>query len=321
MVDRLLEGEKGDYIVTEQDRNYSLLLIRHIQQDSLLLEEISVPTHLINLSSIHWKQWIKENAPGHTSWIQYEIDPISLKLIEGYSFSKKGWLYLNETDQFLSKLLSLPLSKLSLDERKKIGPSPKEDEPDLRKIWNPPLFSEGKKIKSSCEAWKTKWPKDDSLLSSCTIVIYFPSKETSSFPSWIEANNGHFSYAIKVIDSGKRMESSLSRSMPHRPPKLLKQIQKTTSEIELPIEASPYYKSFTLFAFDILEPKKRIGPIPFTLKIGTCPDQKVLTISLSNLFAFLQENHRYKWVLMPQSPEAFAIESEDFFRFALDKQP
>lgn len=316
MVDRILEGQKGDYIVTEQDRNYSLLLIRHIQSESLLFEEISVPTHLINLSSIRWKQWIKEGAPGHTSWVQYEIDPLSLTLLEGYSFSKKGWLYLNESDQFLAQLLSLPLSKIPSDERKKIGPSLKNDEPDLRKPWNPPVFSEGKKIKTSCDAWKTTWPKDDSLLSCCKIIVYFPSQDISSFPSWIEANNGHFSYAIKVIDSGKNMESSLSRTIPHRPPQLLKHIQKDTQEIQLPIKASPYYRSFTLFAFDLLQPQKKIGPIPFILKTGAHFEEKFLCISVKDLSSLLEKNHRYKWVLMPQSPEAFAIESEDFFRFS-----
>jgi hypothetical protein len=319
MADRLLEAQKGDYIVTEQDRTYSLLFVRENQAASLILEEVAIPVDLANSSITNWKDWMKEGAPRHTSWVQYEIDPKTLELIEGYSFSKTGWLYLEESDHFLSKLLSLPLSKISAIERKKIGIAPKNDEPDLRKTWNPPVFVEGKKTKTPCEAWNTKWPKDNSILSSCTIQLYFPPKELSTFPAWIEASNGHFQYAIKVIDSGKDMQSSLNRLMPHRPPKLLRAMQKNSHFLELPIHASSYYKSFALFALDIQEPHKRIGPIPFQLQNGDQKEERILSISLSDLSSFLQENHRYKWLLAPQTPEAFFIESDDFFRFALQK--
>ncbi|MBX9923157.1 MAG: hypothetical protein K2Y01_03510 [Rhabdochlamydiaceae bacterium] len=316
MADRLLEGKPGDYIVTQQDRNYSLLFLRELRKDAFLFEEITVPVHLINKSSPPWKEWLSQGAPGHTSWVQYEIDPSTFQLIEAYSFSKNGWMYLDETDYMLSKLLSLPLSHIPHADRKKIGPAPREDEADRRKLWNPPFAFEGKKTPSTSEAWKTFWPQDSSLLSSCQITLYFPPKELSTFPSWIEASNGHFSYAIKLIDSGKNIESPLKRTLPHRPPQILKPVLTEKNQILISIKASQYYKSFSLFASDITKPRSRIGPIPFSLKNGKNPEEHVLSIAIEDLSAVFEKNHHYKWLLLPESAEAFVIESDDFFRWS-----
>ena len=313
MADRLFEAEKGEYIVTLQDKNYSLLLVRDIQKNSILLEEVSIPSDDINASTMDWKSWMELGAPGHSSWIQYEIDPTTLKLIECYSFSKKGWLYLEESEHFLSRLLSLTLSKIPSEERKKIGLSPKQEEIDQRPLWNPPFFSKGKKNKIACEAWKSYWPKDDTLLSSCQIIMYFPSKEISSFPLWIEASNGHFSYAIRVIDSGKQLTSFIKSSLPRRPPQFLKAMEKKENSLRLSIKSPAYYKNFSLFAFDLLHLHDRIGPIPFELKQGTSKELAFLDISLSTLESSLVKGHRYKWILIPEYTPASPVESEEFF--------
>ncbi len=316
MADRLLEGSPGDYIVTLQDRNYSLLFLREIRTDAFLFEEITVPTHLINKSSPPWKEWLLKGASGHTSWVQYEIDPKTFQLLEAYSFSKNGWLYLDETDYILSKLLSLPLSPILANDRKKIGPAPREDEIDRRKLWNPPFVFEGQKKTASSEAWKTFWPQDNSLLSACQITLYFPPKDLSTFPSWIEASNGHFSYAIKLIDSGKNIQSPLKRTLPHRPPQILKPIQTENNHILIPIKASPYYKSFTLLASDISKPRSQIGPIPFSVTSGKTSEEHILSIAIEDLTPLFQKNHHYKWLLVPQCQEGFVVESDDFFRWA-----
>jgi hypothetical protein len=313
LADKLKYAQKGDYIVTEQDRTYSLLLIREINAQSILFEEISLPVSQRD-SSISWKQWLESGAPGHTSWIMYEIDLQSLQLIEGYSFSKKGWLYLDDTGHFLSRLLSLPLQKVPEEERRRIGPAPRSDETDRRPLWNPPLVMEGKKSKASFEAWKTKWPKDDSLLSSCHILLYFQSNNPSfTFPTWIEATNGHYSYAIKAVDSGKGLSSPLSQSIPRRPPQFLKHLQKTNQMVRVPIKSPSYYKHFSLFVLDLLHPDQQIGPIPFTLKQGEQKEDYFLDISVQELEKFLTHDHRYKWILVPQGPTGFLVESEDFF--------
>lgn len=312
--DKLRQAQKGDYMVTKQDRTYSLLIIRDISSESILFEEISLPMAQIDPAKTSWQEWLQKGAPGHTSWVLYEIDLHTFQLIEGYSISRKGWLYLDDEHHFLSKLLSLPLQKVDDQDRKKIGPAPRDGDADRRPLWNPPLFIEGKKQKASCEAWCTRWPKDDSLLSSCNILLYFQTLHKDLvFPSWIEASNGHYHYAIHVVDTGKNLFSPLSYSMPRRPPKFLKPIQKTDQAIQIPIKSPTYYKQFSLFVFDLMHPDRQIGPIPFTLQKGISKEEFFLNVDLKELGMFLQLHHRYKWVLIPEGPSDYLIESEDFF--------
>ena len=318
MADRLLEGQEGDYLITEQDNIYSILLIRSLQKNAILLEEVSIPSHLINLSSIHWKSWIKQGAPGHSSWIQYEIDPQTLKLLEGYSFSKKGWLYLEDSERFLSNLLSLSLANIPPTDRKKIGPLPRDGEEDRRPLWTPSFHIEGvKQSKSPCEVWKGLWPKDDSLLSSCQITFYFPLQQNIPFPIWIEASNGHLQYRIRCVDCGNGMTSPRSKMIPRRPPQIVKSIQKNKDQIVLPVKAPSYYKTFSLFVFDLTNPQKHLGPIPHQMKAGQEKETLFLSIDLQALTPLLLDQHLYKWVLLPhlseESPGLFQIESEDFF--------
>lgn len=313
MADRLLEAQKGDYIVTAQDKNYSLLLLREKNTHSVVFEEVSVPCSAIYLPGMDWADWIALGAPGHSSWIQYELDLHTLELIECYSCSKKGWLYLEESEHFFSKLLSLDLNQVPQEERKKIGHPPKQGEPDHRPFWMPTLNSSSKKIKIPCETWKTSWPKDDTLLSSCRITLYFPPKEKSFFPLWIEANNGHFNYSIRAIHLGKNLTSPILHSVPKRTPYILKSSDKTESQRILTIKTPKYYQTFNLFVFDITHPTKRIGPIPFTLESGKAKETYDLVISFKDLHPLLSKNHRYKWILYTENLAKSPAESEDFF--------
>ncbi|MES2199353.1 MAG: hypothetical protein V4489_04215 [Chlamydiota bacterium] len=313
MADRLLEAEKGDYIVTTQDKNYSLLLLREKTDTSIVFEEVSIPCHKIYLPGMDWADWMSLGAPGHSSWIQYEIDPHTLKLVECYSCSKRGWLYIEESEHFFSKLLSLNLSQVPQDEKKKIGHPPAQGEPDHRPFWTPTLTSSSKKIKVPCETWKASWPKDDTLLSSCRITLYFPSKEKSFFPLWIEANNGHFNYSIRGVHFGKNLISPVAHLVPKRAPYILKSSEKTESQRILSIKAPSYYKNFTLFVFDVTRLTERIGPIPFTLKPGKTQETYDLLISSKDLTSFLSKNHRYKWLLYAEGATKSSAESEDIF--------
>ncbi len=317
MADRLFNAKKGEYIVTEQDKNFSLLLVREVQKESIILEEVTIPTNKISTKKQSWETWMAEGAKGHTSWTQYEIDADSLELIECYSFSKKGWLYLEESEHFLSGLLSLKLSRVPPTERKKIGPSPSSGELDQRPFWNPALLINGTKTKLPCDAWRGSWPKDETLLSSCQITLYFPSEDTTAFPLWIEANNGHFSYAIKIIHTGKNLSSFIKSSLPRRPAQITKQITKTQDFVELSIKSPAYYKKFSLFAFDLVLPSERIGPIPFTFEKKDVKESLSFQIKNSDLSKVFRKDHKYKWVLVPENslgiPNGFPAESEDFF--------
>lgn len=310
--DKLKKAEKGDYIVTEQNKSYSLLLVRSIGKDTALLEEISIPVSSLPSRS-SWKKWMADGAPGHTSWIMYEIDLTSFSLVESYSFTKKGWLFLDDSGHFLSRLLGLSLNKVPENERKKTGPAPHGDEIDRRKVWNPTIKIEGEKTKAECDVWKTRWPKDDSLLSSCDLQLYFAKgQDNFAFPYWIEASNGHYTHAVKTVDSGRSLTSALTQTLPHRPPRIL-QIKKMEGSARFTIKSPAYYKSYQLFVFDVTKPYENIGPFAFTLSKAEEKETIYLDVNDKELGSHLKTGHRYKWILMPANSTILYVESEDFF--------
>jgi len=313
--DRISEGSKGDFIVTEQDKNYSLLLIREKTPDAIVFEEVSIPRHKIHLPGMDWVDWMGLGAPGHSSWIQFEIDSRDLKLVECYSRSKKAWLYPESSEHFFAKLLSLKLTPVPKEEVRKIGPAPISDEPDQRPVWTPALFVEQKKTKIPSETVRTYWPKDDTPLSVCRITLYFPSKESTPFPVWIEANNGHFNYSIRGIHFGKGLKSPLKEGVPKRPPRILASRKKTESDRILTVSTPSYYKNFSLFVFDITSPENQIGPIPFKTEISEKHETRTLLVGNRELEKFLIKNHRYKWVIYPENAPGISSESEDFFQW------
>jgi hypothetical protein len=215
--ERFSRATPGDYVVTAQEGHYSLLLIRAISQERLSLEEISVPAKHIDLKRLNWKKWVGEKAPGHTSWVVYEIDRSSAQLISCFSYSKNGWLYLDESEQFLTRLMRLPLEKIPETQRKKIGPQPLPGETDRRAAWNPPLVIEGKKVaKPIFETMRTKWPDDGSKLALCTIELYFSQADpTFAFPYWMEIQSPHYAFKVRTIDSGRHLISPVGKPCPH----------------------------------------------------------------------------------------------------------
>lgn len=213
-------GKVGDYIVSSQEGHYSLLFIRSLSKESLILEEVTIPEYLIDLKQCDWQSWLNKKAPGHTSWTLYEVSLDTGKLIEAFSYSKKGWLYLTESEQFFSRLMTLPLTRVSQENRKKIGPSPEKGEEDRRALWNPPVTIYGKKLsKPSFEVFSTRWPEDSSPLSSCHIELYFFKDDPSfPFPFWLEIKSPHYSFKMKAVDSGHNLFSPIPGKIPYRSP-------------------------------------------------------------------------------------------------------
>lgn len=209
--ERFFQAQPGDFVVTSQQGNYSLLCIRDITEKTFVFEEISVPSGHADLKKINWKQWISEKAPGHTSWTLSEIDKNTGKLLSCFSFSKNGWLHLDAPEQFLPRLFTLPLTSVPPTERKKIGPKPSGGEQDHRAFWNPPLVIEGKKItKPAFETFKGQWPNDGSPLALCFIELYFAkTPDAPAFPCWIEVQSPHYTFKMRTIDAGKELASPM----------------------------------------------------------------------------------------------------------------
>lgn len=207
--DRLTKASVGDFIVTEQGRNYSLLLVRHIDSSRMTLEEITVDKSNINLEKISWKSWVENKAPGAISWTGFILDLEKNTLLKGFSFLENQWLFIENSDYFFTNLLSLPFRPSKDNERKKIGPPPASGEIDRRKFWKPQLVREGKKAKScEYEVLRSKWPADKTQLAGCIIEVYLDVEQPSfPFPYWLEVQHPHFIFKVHTIDSGIGIQS------------------------------------------------------------------------------------------------------------------
>lgn len=201
----------GDYIVTTQNKIYTVLLIDQIDNGQISIEEITVPTQRIHLSGFSWKKWIANNAEGHTSWVRYVVDTVSGQIKEYFSYTKKGWYSIPEGDNFLSTLLNLKLHKVSITERKKVGPRPPRNATDKRPYWQPKLTFEGRVIPGVMfDAWRTSWPRDDSELSGKIIEIYLPEDfgiYPAYFPYWLQVSGIIGKAKVHIIDSGRGASS------------------------------------------------------------------------------------------------------------------
>ncbi len=210
-------AHEGDYIVTSQNKTYTILLINMMTDNEIAIEEITVPAKSINLSETLWKNWIAQNGPGHTSWVRYVVEVSSGKMKEYFSYTKNGWYTIPDSENFLSTLLNLKLRKVSLSERKKTGPRPPSQVTDKRPYWQPKMIFEGKVIPGVMfDAWRTFWPKDGTELSGKIIEVYLPQNPgvyPAYFPYWLQVSGIIGKAKVHIIDSGR---DAKGRDAPNR---------------------------------------------------------------------------------------------------------
>ena len=103
--DRVQSAKPGDYIVTEANKMITVLCIRELNDQTVLLEEISAPVQNLKKRPTSWIQWIRDKAPGHTSWSMIEIDLARSELLECYSFTKSVWIHLSQKESLFATLL------------------------------------------------------------------------------------------------------------------------------------------------------------------------------------------------------------------------
>lgn len=202
----LSKAMPGDYLVTGQNKNFTLLIIRSKEGDKLSIEEITMPMSRVPKNSFSWRNWVLKGAQGHTSWVMYTIDLPTGAMGQAYSFTKNEWITIPQSQNFLSTLLNMRLRKVDDSERKRIGPPPSNDSLDKRPYWQPQLVVDGKVISGvSFDAWRTKWPKDGSDLSGKLIEVYVPKendKYPSYFPYWLQISGIVGNAKVRIIDSG-----------------------------------------------------------------------------------------------------------------------
>ena len=202
-------AKPGDYLVTAQNKNYTILIIRSKEDDLLSIEEITMPMSRVSKASFSWRSWIENAAPGHTCWVMYTIHLPTGTMQQVFSFTKNEWMAISHSQNFLSTLLNLRLKKVADNQRKKIGPPPSSDSVDRRSYWQPNLVVEGKKIQGvAFDAWRTRWPKDGSDLSGKIIDVYVPhdnDQYPSYFPYWLQVSGVIGNAKVRIVDSGTQL--------------------------------------------------------------------------------------------------------------------
>lgn len=209
--DNLQRAQPGDYIVTAQNKTYTVLHIFAKENQNLIIEEITVPVTQIQSDPFSWKNWVENNAPGHTSWVIYKLDLNNAEMDQYFSFTKNSWFEMHRADNFLSTLLNLKLAKIPKGELKKIGPSPMSGFPDMRKPWQPKMVLDGRVVDGvKFAAYRTQWPEDGTELSNKTIEVYVPEENErypSYFPYWLQISGMVGKAKVRIIDSGTGMIS------------------------------------------------------------------------------------------------------------------
>lgn len=210
--DNLNRAKAGDYLVTAQNKNYSILIIRSKEGEQLSIEEITMPTSRVPQNNFSWKSWVQKGAPGHTCWVMYMIDLPTGAMQQTFSYTRNEWITIPQSQNFLSTLLNLRLKRISDDERKKVGPPPASDSFDRRPYWQPALIVDGNAVKGvTFDAWRTMWPKDSTDLSGKLIEVYLPKnndKYPSYFPYWLQVSGVVGNAKVRIVDSGSELFSS-----------------------------------------------------------------------------------------------------------------
>ncbi len=296
--ERVEKARPGDYMVTEAGKTITVLTVRAVSPHSLILEEISAPTQNLKPRPESWPEWVKEGAPGHTSWSMVEIDPSSGQLLECFSFSRSAWLQLTQKESLIATLLDLPMKKVASENQLKIGPPPMSGEPDFRKNWAPPFVFEGKNLEApKFEVYETVWPKDESELAGQDVMLYFDLEKGLPFPFWVQVQTSHATAAMKTIDAGKNLPQ-IHRKIPRRVPEFVGLPRKSENRLLLNVKSPKYYKQFELYAIDVTTKEKQILPIIHSLLDGE-EEWKTVAIELDELKETLQADHQYNWLLVP----------------------
>jgi len=213
--DNLKKANKGDFIVTAQNKTYSLLHMYAKTNRTLTIEEISIPSTKVKLNNFSWRDWVRRGAPSNTSWVIYTIDLDTAEMKDFFSVTKNSWCNVSSQDNILSTLLNLRLEYVPLQQRKRVGLGNLSSKNDKRPIWQPRMVVDGQAIDGvPFDAWKTIWPKDGSELSGKTIEVFVPevnSDYPSYFPYWLQISGLVGKAKIRIIDSGTGMVSSVAR--------------------------------------------------------------------------------------------------------------
>ena len=305
----------GDFVVSLQEHVYSLYNIFAKSDNFIILEQVSVPEALRKQQKMTWKEWLAMGAPGHHSWDMLEINLNDGKVREFYSFSRKGWMDVLQTENFLSSLLMLKLSLIPNSERRKIGFSNVGSE-QHQPLWRPRLYVEGKLLDDiNFSAYRAKWSKDGTELSGKELEIYIPEDSDlypSYFPFWIQLQHGLGRVNLRVVDSGRDMVSP-KKSLPRPSIRLEGQPHLADGFLSFYVKGRPYYHQYFLFASEIGRFFGKAISLPCHAKGSDKPDVLILQVKEDDLSELLQEGREYYFTVVEKDFSDIYVESSHPF--------
>jgi len=191
LIEPLREAKVGEYFLFSHKKNAALVIVRHVSKKEIVFHEIHAPTPPLN---VH--EWLRQKAPGHTSWIEVRLDSASGAVKSAYCHLRSSWLP-KEDQKFTTTLLTLPFKKTSHEERRRCG-APTRDNPLPRHLWEPPTPQGLKKMPS--KPYVSHWPKDGSELAGGRVEVYM--LEGSALPTWIEVRRANLKEYIRLLATG-----------------------------------------------------------------------------------------------------------------------
>jgi hypothetical protein len=210
--DNFSRAQKGDYIVTAQGKNNTVLHVVDKTENTLTIEEISLPASKASQKGFSWRKWVEDKAPGHSAWILYTVNLSNASMTDVYAWTRNGWRQAVLPNSFLPTLLNLKFTMIPHGERKKLGFTPSfSGSRESRSLWQPQMIVDGQIIKGvPFDAWKAVWPRDNSDLSGKSIEVYLPAESTkflSYFPYWLQISGMIGKAKVRIIDSGAKLSS------------------------------------------------------------------------------------------------------------------
>ena len=204
--ENLKRTEKGDYLVSVRNKNYTLIFIEEKLSNSLVIQEVTIPQQKFPKQFKTWRAWMEAGAPNHTAWVAYTVDLKTGNIQHYYSYVHQSWMNISETDNILSKLINLPFHPLPEHKRRYVGTSD-----GRRRLWHPRMIVDGNPVPGVMfDAWEGRWPNDQSQMSGNVIHIYLPQKGKGYpdyFPYWMQMKATVGKAQLRIVDSGHQLKS------------------------------------------------------------------------------------------------------------------
>jgi hypothetical protein len=307
---KLAEAQPGSYIVIEQNKTFTFFHIYNRFDQSVVIEEVSIPAASFARKPMNWKVWFESGAPGHTSWIISQVNINTGLFEETFSFTHQGWINMSSSNPFLTTLLNLPFQEIPVENRRRVGGNSSG-----RPLWNPRLIVNGAIVpNTSFYAYKARWPSDGSELARKVVEIYLPVDTSGStyfpsyFPYWLEVDGKIGSAKARVVDSGFGA-SSPKPSLPKRTPQLIGDYETKPDGIVFKIKSPLYYREFTVFAE---EQGSFFGNMTL-LPCSTTTDGETISLFISQNELDKLNQSQYNFLISPTENPAIVLETRPIF--------